>query len=93
MAVAGKVSRIARAMAWAEARGRDKGLRGASSTWLAIWVLATGYRYIKRLAAPDPVIVRERIRPGEQLLITHYAKGAEPDEPPTERRRRRRARR
>ena len=87
---AARVSRIAKAMAWAEARGRDKGLRGASSAWLAIWVLASGYRYIKRMAAPEPLVVRERIRPGEQLLITHFPKGAEPDEPPTSRRRRRR---
>lgn len=90
MAAAGKISRIAKAMAWAEARGRDKGLRGASSAWLAVWVLASGYRHIKRMAAPEPVVVREALRPGEQLLITHYRKGDEPEEPPTSPKRRRR---
>lgn len=78
-------------MAWAEARGRDKGLRGASSTWLAVWVLASSYRFIKRLAAREPVVVREALAPGQQLLVTHYVRGREPEEPPTARRRRRRS--
>lgn len=72
------VTRFARSMAWAELRARNDGLRGASSGWLAIWVLLTGYRYLKRKAAPDPIVIRERLEPGEQLVITHYAKGAEP---------------
>lgn len=84
-------SRVARAMAWAEARGHQRGLRGASGTWLAVWVLASGYRHLKKLAAPQPVVVRERLAPGQQLLITHFAEGAEtpPDPEPPRRRRRR----
>ena len=85
------MTRVARAMSWAEDRGRSRGLRGSSSIWLALWVLATGYRYVKKLAEPDPVIIRERIEPGEELVITHFAKGAEGPDPtvPAKKRRRR----
>ena len=72
------VSGFAKVAAWAELRARTDGLRGSSSAWMAIWVLLTGYRYLKKKAGPDPVVVREALRPGEQLVITHYAKGAEP---------------
>ena len=69
---------MAKVAAWAELRARTDGLRGSSSAWMAVWVLLTGYRWLRRRAAPDPVVVREQLRPGEQLVITHYAKGAEP---------------
>lgn len=82
--------RLARSMAWAELRGRDKGLRGSSSVWLGIWVIATAYRYLQRWASPDPVVVREVLRPGEQLVVTHYPKGTEPEPPPKRTRRARR---
>ena len=81
---------FAKAAAWAELRARSDGLRGSSSAWMAIWVLLTGYRYIKRKAAPDPVVIRERLEPGQQLVVTHFAKGAAPDDPVASRRRRRR---
>jgi hypothetical protein len=88
------VERIARTMAAAELRGRDKGLRGASGAWLAVWVIAVSYRHLKKWTAPDPVVVRRRLEPGEQLVITHYAKGTEPPVPPkASRRQRRRAKR
>lgn len=83
--------RFARAMAWAELRGNEKGLKGASSVWLAIWVVASAYRYLQRWTAKDPIVVREVLRPGEQLVVTHFPKGA-PPEPlakPGRRRRRR----
>ena len=82
------MSRVSSAMAWAELRGRDRGLRGSSSAWMAIWVLATGYRVLKRLTATEPVVVREILRPGEQLVVTHFDHGDEPDEPVRRRRRR-----
>lgn len=83
-----------RSMAWAELRGRDRGLRGASSVWLAVWVVATAYRYAKRFTDTEPVVVREKLKPGQQLVITHYAKGAEPaDARRLTRRQRRKARR
>lgn len=79
---------IARLVAWADLRSRNDGLRGASSAWMAVWVFLQGYRYIKRKMAPDPVVVRERLEPGEQLVITHFAKGAAPEEVQVSRRRR-----
>lgn len=86
------VPRFAKVAAWAELRARTDGLRGSSSAWMAVWVLLTGYRYIKRKAAPDPVVIRERLEPGQQLVVTHFAKGAAPDDPVASRRRRRRRR-
>lgn len=84
------IPQFAKVAAWAELRARTDGLRGSSSAWMAIWVLLTGYRYIKRKAAPDPVIVRERLEPGQQLIVTHFAKGSAPADPVASRRRRRR---
>jgi hypothetical protein len=84
------VPRFAKVAAWAELRARTDGLRGSSSAWMAIWVLLTGYRYIKRKAGPDPVVIRERLEPGQQLVVTHFAKGAAPGDPVASRRRRRR---
>lgn len=84
------VPRFAKVAAWAELRARTDGLRGSSSAWMAMWVLLTGYRYLKRKAAPDPVVVRERLEPGQQLIVTHFAKGAAPADPVASRRRRRR---
>ena len=84
------IPRFAKVAAWAELRARTDGLRGSSSAWMAIWVLLTGYRYLKRKAAPDPVVIRERLEPGQQLIVTHFAKGAAPADPVANRRRRRR---
>lgn len=72
------MERLARTMAIAELRGRDKGLRGASGFWLAIWVVSVAYRYLRRWTTPEPVVVRETLLPGQQLVISHFAKGAEP---------------
>lgn len=78
-------------MAWGELRGRDRGLRGASGLWLAVWVVTVSYRYLRRVTAPEPTVVRETLRPGERLVITHFDKGAAPV-PEAKGRRRRRAR-
>ena len=86
------IPRFAKVAAWAELRARTDGLRGSSSAWMAIWVLLTGYRYLKRKAAPDPIVIRERLEPGQQLVVTHFAKGAAPADPVASRRRRRRRR-
>lgn len=88
------MERLARTMAVAELRGRNKGLRGASGAWLAVWVISVAYRYLRKWAAPEPVVVRETLLPGQQLVISHFPKGAEPPEParqPRGRRARRRA--
>ena len=83
------VPRFAKVAAWAELRARTDGLRGSSSAWMAIWVLLTGYRWLKKRMAPDPIVVRERLEPGQQLVVTHYAKGTDPQAVPGRRRRRR----
>ena len=83
------MERLARLMTWAELRGRDRGLRGASGVWLAIWVLTVAWRRLKDWTAPDPVVVREPLAPGQRIVITNYVKGTEPPEPQKKRRRRR----
>ena len=71
------MERLAGLIAWAELRGRDRGLRGASGAWLAVWVLATAYKRLRAWTGPDPVVVREVLAPGQQLVITHFPKGTE----------------
>ncbi len=88
------MERLAGLIAAAELRGRDKGLRGASGAWLAVWVLTISFRHLRKWMAPEPVVVREVLLPGQQLVVTHYPKGTEPPEPgpaPRSRRARRRA--
>lgn len=87
------MERLARTMAVAELRGRDKGLKGASGFWLAIWVLSVSYRYLRKWTSPEPVVVREALLPGQQLIISHFPKGAAPPEPPRGRKARRARRR
>ncbi len=80
-------------MAWAELRGRDRGLRGSSGAWLAVWLVSVAYRHLRKMMAEDPVVVREVLQPGQQLVITHFDKGTEPAAPADlSRRERRRAR-
>lgn len=68
------MERVLGAIAWAELRGRDRGLRGSSGAWLAVWVLATAFRHLRKTVAAQPVVVREELKPGEQLVITHFEK-------------------
>lgn len=82
------VERVARMMAWGELRGRDRGLRGSSGAWLAIWVLAVAYRQVRKWAAEDPIVVREVLKPGQQLVVTHFEKGQAPPLATSRRRRR-----
>lgn len=84
------MERFARLMAFAELRGRDKGLRGPSGAWLAIWVLSVSYRHLRKWTAEEPVVVREALLPGQQLVISHFSKGTEPPPPESPSRRGRR---
>lgn len=77
--MAGRLARIAQV---AERTGRTRGLIGRNSTWLGVWAAAAGYRHLRNFLAEDPVIVRETLGPGQQLVITNYVKGTEPVEPP-----------
>lgn len=70
------MERLLGAIAWAELRGRDRGLRGSSGAWLAVWVLAVAFRHLRKMAAAEPVVVREELKPGQQLVITHFPKQA-----------------
>lgn len=87
------MERLARLMAFAELRGRDKGLRGPSGAWLAVWVLTVSYRYLKKWTAEEPVVVREALLPGQQLVISHFRPGTAPPAPPSPSRRGRKAKR
>ena len=84
------MERLAGLMAWVELRGRDRGLRGASGAWLAIWILSVAWRHLKEWTRPDPVVVREALRPGQRLVITNYVAGTEPPPPDAPKGRRRR---
>ncbi|MDZ7676463.1 MAG: hypothetical protein U5K30_15510 [Acidimicrobiales bacterium] len=78
-------------MARAELRGRTQGLRGASSFWLAVWVLSFSYRHLKKMTAREEVVVREQLLPGQRLVVTHFEKGTEPETETSCRRARRKA--
>lgn len=73
------MGRTGRLMTWAELRGRTRGLRGTSSFWLAVWVVSFSYRHLKKMTAPEQVVVREQLLPGQRLVVTHFEKGAEPE--------------
>lgn len=86
--MAGRLARVAQI---AERTGRRRGLLGRSSGWLGVWAVAAGYRQLRNFLAEDPVVVRETLAPGQQLVITNYVKGSEPPPPPKLSRRARKA--
>lgn len=56
-------------------RGSKRGLYGNSTAWLVVWILVMGWRTFRRISAPDRVVVSERLKPGERLVIEHFDKG------------------
>lgn len=84
----GRLARLAQA---AERTGRRRGLMGRSSGWLGVWAAAAGYRQLRNFLTEDPVVVRETLAPGQQLIITNYRKGEEPPAPAKLSRRQRKA--
>ena len=54
-------------------RGFRRGVGEGSGPWLAVAVGALGVRLLRRLVRPDPIVVREELRPGETLVIAHLA--------------------
>ena len=56
--------------------------RRISPKWHQAWMIAVGYRYVRNFLAEEPEVIREVVGPGQQLVITHYAKGDEPPLPP-----------
>jgi hypothetical protein len=49
-----------------------RGVLGRSQPWLAIAIATWGARFARRLIRKDEaVVLRETLRPGETLVITH----------------------
>jgi len=56
--------------------GFKRGLGGGSQVWLAVGAVALGARLLQRMASPGkPVIVTERLTPGQALIIRHLRPG------------------
>jgi len=56
--------------------GWRRGLVGGSQVWLAVGAAALGVRVLQRLASPGkPVIVTERLEPGESIVVRHLLPG------------------
>ena len=54
-------------------RGLRRGMGEGSGPWLAVGVAAAGVRVLRRLLRPQPIVVREELRPGETVVIAHLA--------------------
>ena len=74
-------------LAYLRARAFSRGFLGGSQLWLAIGAVVWTIRFFQWLTRPETaVIYRDRVGPGQTLLITHH-------EPlPSKRQRRRTAR-
>lgn len=59
---------LLRALEMLARRGRRK---GAHSAWTAVTVAAFLVRYYQRRSAKDEIALREVLRPGETLVISH----------------------
>jgi hypothetical protein len=56
--------------------GWRKGLGDGSQVWLAVGAVAAAVRLLQRMAGPGkPVVVTERLAPGESLVIRHLPPG------------------
>ena len=57
-------------------RGLRRGLVDGERVWLVIGAAAVGVRLLQRLAAPGkPVVVTERLEPGQTLIVRHLLPG------------------
>ncbi|MEA2704597.1 MAG: hypothetical protein QOJ69_2379 [Actinomycetota bacterium] len=52
--------------------GVFRGVLRGSKLWLYIGVTAWGLRFFGRMATRKPVVLTERLNPGERMLITHF---------------------
>ena len=52
--------------------GLLRGVFRGSKVWLYLGVTAFVLRLFGRLTARKPVVVTDRLRPGERMLITHF---------------------
>jgi hypothetical protein len=56
-------------------RGLRDGLVGGSRLWLALGAAAVGVRVVQLATARKPVVVTERLAPGEAILVRHFLPG------------------
>ena len=49
-----------------------RGVLRGSKVWLYLGVTAWVLRLFGRLAARKPVVVTDKLRPGERILVTHF---------------------
>jgi hypothetical protein len=65
------VALIDRAVRLAMRHGFRRGLLGGSQLWMAVGAVALGVRVMQRLGSRKPVVVTERLAPGQTLVIEH----------------------
>lgn len=52
--------------------GLRRGLLGGNRTWLAVGIVAGGFRWISRMVSRDEeVVAREVLEPGQTLVVDH----------------------
>lgn len=49
-----------------------RGVFRGSKVWLYLGITAWTLRLVGRLAARKPVVVADKLRPGDRMLITHF---------------------
>jgi hypothetical protein len=52
--------------------GLRRGLMGGSQLWMAVGVVALGVRIVQRWGSPKPIVVTERLAPGEAIVVRHF---------------------
>jgi hypothetical protein len=57
--------------------GLRRGLMGGSQLWMAVGAVALGVRIIQRWGAPKPIVVTERLAPGEAIVVRHFLRQEE----------------
>jgi len=63
-----------RLMGLAVGAGVRKGLLGGRRVWLALGIVAYGFRTVRRLAERRPeVVYRAKLDPGQSLLVEHQS--------------------
>jgi hypothetical protein len=55
-------------------QARKRGVFGTSKAWTGVWVLLVAVRVVRRLTRnQEKVVLRERLEPGETLVIRAVA--------------------
>ena len=64
-----------RAIRAALRRGARQGLGDGSKPWMVVGAAALTIRVLQRISTPKPVVVAERLEPGQTLVIRHLRPG------------------